>query len=207
MKKKIHLAFDLSWTMVLRPRCVCPVLGLPASSQHRHVRGGRRTAERGGFDMIFFADSTGIPDTWHWARSKIGAARRGWPRFEMSPWIATMAQVTPPSWFGLTYASTFTRIPSTRRGLHQFTRPHPHERPDRVQYHLSQRRADYPNDGYDELVDHNERYGSTEEFITCAGPCGYQRRYRCFRVGSKIRHGRRPAQSSRHQSRWQSSSR
>lgn len=107
MKKKIHLAFDLSWTTVETH------WRLPGSWVDRHhpnigmFEEVARTAERGGFDMIFFGDSTGIPDTWK--GSIEDAVRNGvaWPRFEMSPFIAMMSRVTSHLGFGLTYASTF----------------------------------------------------------------------------------------------------
>src|SRR5208337_4714686 len=122
-----------------------------------------RTAERGGFDMIFFGDSTGIPDTWE--GSIEDAVRHGvaWPRFEMSPWIATMARVTHHLGFGLTYASTFMHPFYTARLLNSLD----HITNGRIAFNVitSQRRADYANYGYDELVDHNERYDRLEEFI------------------------------------------
>ena len=45
-------------------------------------------AERGGIDMLFFGDGTGIPDTWE--QSMDAAIRYGiqWPRQDMSPFIA-----------------------------------------------------------------------------------------------------------------------
>ena len=64
MKKRIHLAFDLSWTLVETQ------WRIPGSWVDRHhpnigmFEEVARTAERGGFDMIFFGDSTGIPITW-----------------------------------------------------------------------------------------------------------------------------------------------
>src|SRR5258708_37084447 len=64
-------------------------------------------AERGLFDLIFFGDSTGIPNTWE--GSIDAAVRRGvaWPRLDMSPWITAMSRVTSRLGFGLTYATTF----------------------------------------------------------------------------------------------------
>jgi alkanesulfonate monooxygenase SsuD/methylene tetrahydromethanopterin reductase-like flavin-dependent oxidoreductase (luciferase family) len=64
MKKQIHLAFDLSWTSVETQ------WRNPGSWVDRHhpnigmFEEVARTAERGGIDMIFFGDSTGIPSTW-----------------------------------------------------------------------------------------------------------------------------------------------
>ena len=52
------------------------------------------------FDMIFFGDGSGIPNTWE---DGIDAAvRRGvaWPRLDMSPWITAMSRVRTMSALG-----------------------------------------------------------------------------------------------------------
>jgi FMN-dependent oxidoreductase (nitrilotriacetate monooxygenase family) len=163
MKKRIHLAFDLSWTQVESQ------WRKPGSWVDRHhpnigmFEEVARTAERGGFDMIFFGDSTGIPSTW--GDSIDDAVRYGvaWPRFEMSPWITAMSRVTSHLGFGLTYASTFMHPFYTARLLNSLD----HITNGRIAFNVitSQRRADYANYGYDELVDHNTRYERLEEFI------------------------------------------
>jgi alkanesulfonate monooxygenase SsuD/methylene tetrahydromethanopterin reductase-like flavin-dependent oxidoreductase (luciferase family) len=86
-----------------------------------------------------------------------------WPRFEMSPFIAMMSRVTSHLGFGLTYASTFMHPFYTARLLNSLD----HVTNGRIAFNVitSQRRADYANYGYDELVDHNERYDRLEEFI------------------------------------------
>lgn len=64
MKKQIHLAFDLSWTSV-ETQWRNP--GSWVDKHHPNIgmfEEVARTAERGGIDMIFFGDSTGIPITW-----------------------------------------------------------------------------------------------------------------------------------------------
>jgi len=64
-------------------------------------------AERGLLDFIFFGDGSGIPNTWG---GSIDAAVQwgiGWPRQDMSPFIAAMSRVTRHIGFGLTYSSTF----------------------------------------------------------------------------------------------------
>jgi FMN-dependent oxidoreductase (nitrilotriacetate monooxygenase family) len=163
MKKRIHLAFDFSWTQVETQ------WQIPGSWVDRHhpnigmFEEIARTAERGGFDMIFFGDSTGIPSTWE--DSIEDAVRYGvaWPRFEMSPWITAMSRVTSHLGFGLTYASTFMHPFYTARLLNSLD----HITNGRIAFNVitSQRRADYANYGYDELVDHNTRYDRLEEFI------------------------------------------
>jgi FMN-dependent oxidoreductase (nitrilotriacetate monooxygenase family) len=159
----MHLAFDLSWTMV---ETHWRLPGSWVDRQHPTIgmfEDVARVAERGGFDLIFFGDSTGIPDTWQ--GSIEDAVRYGvaWPRFEMSPWITAMSRVTSHLGFGLTYASTFMHPFYTARLLNSLD----HITGGRIAFNVitSQRRADYANYGYDELVDHNERYDRLEEFI------------------------------------------
>ncbi|MEO7405111.1 MAG: NtaA/DmoA family FMN-dependent monooxygenase, partial [Burkholderiales bacterium] len=163
MKKRIHLAFDFSWTQVETQ------WRIPGSWVDRHhpnigmFEEISRTAERGGFDMIFFGDSTGIPSTWE--DSIDDAVRYGvaWPRLDMSPWVTAMSRVTSHLGFGLTYASTFMHPFYTARLLNSLDLI----TNGRIAFNVitSQRRADYANYGYDELVDHETRYERLEEFI------------------------------------------
>jgi FMN-dependent oxidoreductase (nitrilotriacetate monooxygenase family) len=163
MKKPIHLAFDLSWTNVETH------WRLPGSWVDRHhpnigmFEEVARVAERGGFDMIFFGDGTGIPDTWQGSIEDAVSYGVAWPRFDMSPWITLMSRVTNHLGFGLTYASTFMHPFYTARLLNSLD----HVTNGRIAFNVitSQRRADYANYGYDELVDHNSRYDRLEEFI------------------------------------------
>jgi alkanesulfonate monooxygenase SsuD/methylene tetrahydromethanopterin reductase-like flavin-dependent oxidoreductase (luciferase family) len=122
-----------------------------------------RIAERGLFDMIFFGDGSGIPNTWEGGID--AAVRRGvaWPRLDMSPWITAMSRVTSHVSFGLTYASTFMHPFYFARLLNSLD----HITNGRIAFNVisSQRRSDYENHGYDELIDHGERYDRMEEFI------------------------------------------
>ena len=79
----------------------------PDLSQRRCYEEVARIAERGGIDMIFFGDGTGIPDTWQGSIEEAVRWGVGWPRHDMSPFIAAMSRVTNHVGFGLTYASTF----------------------------------------------------------------------------------------------------
>jgi len=107
MPKQMHLALDVSWTQVES------AWRIPGSWVGRHYpdvglfEDIARIAERGLFDMIFFGDGSGIPNTWEGGID--AAVRRGvaWPRLDMSPWITAMSRVTNHVGFGLTYASTF----------------------------------------------------------------------------------------------------
>ena len=159
----MHLAFDMSWTHV-ETRGACPAPGsagsYPDVGMFEEVA---RIAERGLFDMIFFGDSTGIPNTWE--DSIEDAVRWGvaWPRLDMSPWITAMSRVTSHVGFGLTYASTFMHPFYVARLLNSLD----HITNGRIAFNVitSQRRADAANYGFDELMEHGARYDRMEEFI------------------------------------------
>jgi FMN-dependent oxidoreductase (nitrilotriacetate monooxygenase family) len=163
MPKHMHLALDVSWTQVET------AWRLPGSWVGKHYpdvglfEDIARIAERGLFDMIFFGDGTGVPNVWE--EGIDAAVRRGvaWPRLDMSPWITAMSRVTSHVGFGLTYASTFMHPFYVARLLNSLD----HITNGRIAFNVisSQRRSDYQNYGFDELMDHNERYDRMEEFI------------------------------------------
>jgi alkanesulfonate monooxygenase SsuD/methylene tetrahydromethanopterin reductase-like flavin-dependent oxidoreductase (luciferase family) len=74
-----------------------------------------------------------------------------------------MSRVTSHVGFGLTYASTFMHPFYVARLLNSLD----HITNGRIAFNVisSQRRSDYENYGYDELIDHGERYDRMEEFI------------------------------------------
>ena len=162
-KPRMHLALDFSWTQVETD------WRQPASWVNRHYpdvglfEDLARIAERGMFDLIFFGDSTGIPDTWE--GSIEAAVRRGvaWPRLDMSPWIVAMSRVTSHIGFGLTYASTFMHPFYVARLMNSLD----HITNGRIAFNVitSQRGADARNYGFDQLMEHGRRYDRMEEFI------------------------------------------
>jgi FMN-dependent oxidoreductase (nitrilotriacetate monooxygenase family) len=159
----MHLAFDLSFTHLDgRWRT-------PGSWSHMKFPDPRmyedlaRIAERGCIDMLFFGDGTGIPSTW---QDSIEVAARwgiGWPRQDMSPYIARMAAVTQHVGFCLTYATTFMPPFYVARLLNSLD----HITNGRIAFNVitSTRRADAANYGFDELMEHDLRYDRMEEFI------------------------------------------
>jgi FMN-dependent oxidoreductase (nitrilotriacetate monooxygenase family) len=159
----MHLAIDMSWTMVET------AWRAPGSRVGRHYpdvglfEDIARIAERGLFDLIFFGDSTGIPNTYE--GSIEAAVRRGvaWPRLDMSPWITAMSRVTSHLGFGLTYASTFMHPYYVARLLNSLD----HITNGRIAFNVitSQRRADAENYGFDELMEHGRRYDRMDEFM------------------------------------------
>jgi FMN-dependent oxidoreductase (nitrilotriacetate monooxygenase family) len=163
MKAKMHLGYDLSWTH-LEGRW-----RLPGSWSHTTYPDLNmfvdvaRLAERGLLDFVFFGDGTGIPSTWRGSIEDAVKYGVGWPRQDMSPYIAVMAQATQHVGFGLTYSSTFMHPFYVARLLNSLD----HVTNGRVAFNViaSTRRADAANYGFDELMEHDQRYERMEEFM------------------------------------------
>jgi FMN-dependent oxidoreductase (nitrilotriacetate monooxygenase family) len=163
MKKQMHLMLDASWTQVET------TWRLPGSRLDRHYPDVglfeeiARIAERGLFDMIFFGDSTGIPNTWKGSIADATTWGVAWPRMDMSPWIVAMSRVTSHVGFGLTYATTFMHPFYVARLLNSLD----HITNGRLGFNVitSQRKADAENYGFDELMEHNQRYDRMDEFM------------------------------------------
>jgi FMN-dependent oxidoreductase (nitrilotriacetate monooxygenase family) len=163
MKPQMHLAIDVSWTQVET------TWREPGARVGRHYpdvglfEDIARVAERGLIDLIFFGDSTGIPNTWK--DSIDDAVRYGvaWPRLDMSPWITAMSRVTKHVGFGLTYATTFMHPFYVARLLNSLD----HITDGRIAFNVitSQRKADAQNYGFDELMEHGQRYDRMDEFM------------------------------------------
>jgi long-chain alkane monooxygenase len=162
-KAKMHLGYDLSWSH-LEGRW-----RLPGSWSHttfpdiRVYAEAARIAERGLLDFIFFDDGSGIPSTWQGKRDDAVKWGVGWPRHDMSPYIAVMSQHTKHIGFGLTYSSTFMHPFYVARLLNALD----HVTNGRIAFNVitSTRRADAANYGFDELMDHSQRYDRMEEFV------------------------------------------
>lgn len=163
MPKRMHLAFDLSY-IHMEGRWRMP--GAWAGGRYPDVtlfEEIARIAERGLLDMLFSGDGTGVPSTW--AKSRDAAVRWGvsWPRQDLSPYAVAMSRVTKHLGFGVTYSTTFTHPYFLARMFNSLD----HVTGGRIAFNVitSTRRSDYANYGYDDLVNHDERYDRMEEYI------------------------------------------
>jgi FMN-dependent oxidoreductase (nitrilotriacetate monooxygenase family) len=159
----MHLALDLSFSHT-EGRWAMP--GSFIGREFPDVRAYMelaQMADRGGIDLLFFGDGSGIPSTWQGSRD--GAVEWGiqWPRHDMSPVIAAMSTVTQRVGFGLTYSSTFMHPFYVARLLNSLD----HVTAGRIAFNVvaSTRLADAQNYGYDQLLAHELRYERMEEFI------------------------------------------
>jgi len=159
----MHTAFDLSFAHT-EGRWARPGswVGAPFPDV-RVYQEIARTAERAGVDMLFFGDGSGIPDTW---RGSMDAALEWgiqWPRQDMAPVVASLATVTDRIGFGLTYSSTYHHPFTVARLLNSLD----HVSRGRIAFNVvaSARGADAANYGFDERMDHDERYDRMAEFM------------------------------------------
>ncbi|MFT4286922.1 NtaA/DmoA family FMN-dependent monooxygenase [Nocardioides sp.] len=122
-----------------------------------------QVADRGGIDLLFFGDGSGIPSTWQGSIDAAVAWGVQWPRHDMSPVIAAMSTVTERVGFGLTYSSTFMHPFYVARLLNSLD----HVTGGRIAFNVvaSTRLADAQNYGFDQLMEHDRRYERMEEFI------------------------------------------
>src|ERR1700761_417608 len=163
MKEQMHLAFDLSWTH-LQGRWRLPGswtgVGYPDITIFQEIAS---IAERGCIDMMFFGDGTGIPSTWRGSPEEAVRWGIGWPRQDMSPYIAILSQQVKHVGFGITYSSTFMHPFYVARLMNSLD----HVTKGRIAFNVvaSTRRADAANYGFDELMEHDLRYERMEEFI------------------------------------------
>jgi FMN-dependent oxidoreductase (nitrilotriacetate monooxygenase family) len=160
---ELHLAVDLSFTHTDSRWRLPGAWANRAFPDLKMFEEFARIAERGMLDLLFFGDGTGIPDTFE--GSLDGAVRWGvqWPRQDMSPYIAALAQVTDHIGFGLTYSSTFMQPFYVARLLNSLD----HVTGGRIAFNViaSSRLADAANYGFEALMDHDRRYERMEEFV------------------------------------------
>jgi FMN-dependent oxidoreductase (nitrilotriacetate monooxygenase family) len=163
MPKRMHLAFDLSYIHMdgrWRMPGAWPGRTYPDVTMFEEIA---RIAERGKLDMLFSGDGTGVPSTWQGSRD--AAVRWGvsWPRQDLAPLSVAMSRVTRHLGFGVTYSTTFMHPYYLARLFNSLD----HVTGGRIAFNVitSTRRSDYANYGYDDLVDHDERYDRMEEFI------------------------------------------
>jgi FMN-dependent oxidoreductase (nitrilotriacetate monooxygenase family) len=163
MKPKMKLAFDLSWTHVDgRWRTPGSWTGrtYPSLDIFKEVAS---IAERGRIDLIFFGDNAGAHDTWRGSVEETVRWGVGFPRLDVSPYIAVLAQHTKNVGFGLTYSSTYLPPYYVAR----LTNSLDHITNGRMAFNVvaSTSRGGAANYGFDELMEHNSRYDRMEEFI------------------------------------------
>ena len=163
----IHLAADLSflhtdylWRMPGSWR------GYPYYGTSEFYEDIARIAARGVMDMLFFGDTGGTSEDYggnHEAVVRYGAK---WPRHDMTPMIPLMARVADGVGFALTLSTTYHHPFHCARVFNALD----HVTRGRIAWNAvtSAYKNEAANYGFDELMDHDERYVRAQEFLQVA---------------------------------------
>jgi FMN-dependent oxidoreductase (nitrilotriacetate monooxygenase family) len=122
-----------------------------------------RIAQRGCMDMLFFGDTGGTPEDFggsHEAPVRFGAK---WPRHDMAPMIPLMAKAAPNVGFAITMSTTYHHPFYVARFFNALD----HVTRGRIAWNVvtSAYKNEAANYGFEEMMDHDERYVRAEEFV------------------------------------------
>ncbi|MCD2198651.1 LLM class flavin-dependent oxidoreductase [Halobacterium sp. KA-4] len=141
---------------------------LPGDQSHRyHDRDYwtdvARTAERGGFDAVFFADVRGIYDIYGDSRETAVEKAVQTPSNDPAYLIPAMAEVTDNLGFAITKSTSYNHPYQLAREFSTLD----HVTDGRVAFNIvtSYLESAADNLGYDDRMDHDERYDRADEFM------------------------------------------
>lgn len=163
----IHLAADISFLHTdYLWRMPGSWVGYPYYGTSEFYEDIARMAERGVMDMLFFGDTGGTPEDFggsHEAVVKYGAK---WPRHDMTPMIPLMAKVAPGVGFALTMSTTYHHPFHCARVFNALD----HVTRGRIAWNAvtSAYKNEAANYGFDEMMEHDERYERAQEFLAVA---------------------------------------
>ena len=163
----IHLAADLSHihTDYLWRSEGCWE-GYPYYGQPEMYEDCARIASRGVFDLVFFGDSANTSENHggtHHAAVQYGMR---WPKNDMMPLIPLMARAAPGVGFGLTMSTTYQHPFHVARLFNSLD----HITKGRMAWNAvtSAYKNEAANWGYEEMIDHDERYVRAREHMSVA---------------------------------------
>jgi len=141
---------------------------LPGDQSHRYAdreywTDVARTAERGGFDAVFFADVRGIYDVYGDSRETAVEKAVQTPSNDPTYLIPAMAEVTDDLGFAVTKSTSYNHPYQLAREFSTLD----HLTDGRVAFNIvtSYLESAADNLGYDDRMDHDERYDRADEFM------------------------------------------
>ena len=163
----IHLAADLSFLHTdYMWRMPGSWVGYDYYSTSEFYEDIARIAQRGVMDMLFFGDTGGTPEDYggnHEAGVRYGAK---WPRHDMAPMIPLMAKAAPGVGFAITMSTTYHHPFYVARFFNALD----HVTRGRIAWNAvtSAYKNEAANYGFDEMMEHDERYERAQEFLEVA---------------------------------------
>jgi len=163
----IHLAADISFLHTdYLWRMPGSWIGYPYYGTSEFYEDIARIAARGVMDMLFFGDTGGTSEDYggnHEAVVRYGAK---WPRHDMTPMIPLMAKAAPGVGFALTLSTTYHHPFHCARVFNALD----HVTRGRIAWNAvtSAYKNEAANYGFDEMMEHDERYVRAQEFLDVA---------------------------------------
>ena len=163
----IHLAADLSFLHTdYLWRMPGSWIGYPYYGTSEFYEDIARIAERGVMDMLFFGDTGGTSEDYggnHEAVVRYGAK---WPRHDMTPMIPLMAKAASGVGFALTLSTTYHHPFHCARVFNALD----HVTRGRIAWNAvtSAYKNEAANYGFDDMMEHDERYVRAQEFLDVA---------------------------------------
>jgi FMN-dependent oxidoreductase (nitrilotriacetate monooxygenase family) len=163
----IHLAADISFLHTdYLWRMPGSWIGYPYYGTSEFYEDIARIAERGVMDMLFFGDTGGTSEDYggnHEAVVRYGAK---WPRHDMTPMIPLMAKAAPGVGFALTLSTTYHHPFHCARVFNALD----HVTRGRIAWNAvtSAYKNEAANYGFDDMMEHDERYVRAQEFLEVA---------------------------------------
>ncbi len=166
-RETIHLAADISFIHTdFLWRMPGSWVGYPYYSTSDFYEDIARIAARGKMDMLFFGDNGGTSEDYggnHHAVVRLGAK---WPRHDMTPMIPLLARVASGVGFALTMSTTYHHpfhVARIFNALDHVTR-------GRIGWNVvtSAYKGEAANWGFDDMMDHDERYVRAQEYLQVA---------------------------------------
>jgi FMN-dependent oxidoreductase (nitrilotriacetate monooxygenase family) len=165
--ESIHLAADISFLHTdYLWRLPGSWIGYPYYSSSEFYEDLARIAERGVMDMLFFGDTGGTPEDYGGDHRAVVERGAKWPRHDMSPMIPLMSKSASGVGFALTLSTTYYHPFHCARLFNALD----HVTRGRIAWNAvtSAYKNEAANYGFDEMMEHDERYVRAEEFLKVA---------------------------------------
>jgi FMN-dependent oxidoreductase (nitrilotriacetate monooxygenase family) len=163
----IHLAADISFLHTdYLWRMPGSWIGYPYYGSSEFYEDLARVAERGVMDMLFFGDTGGTSEDYGGSHEAVVRFGAKWPRHDMTPMIPLMAKAAPGVGFALTMSTTYHHPFHCARLFNALD----HVTRGRIAWNAvtSAYKNEAANYGFDEMMDHDERYVRAHEFLDVA---------------------------------------
>lgn len=166
-RETIHLAADLSFLHTdFLWRMPGSWVGYPYYSSSEFYEDIAKTAQQGRFDLLFFGDTGGTSEDFGGNHDAVVRNGVKWPRHDMTAMIPILARLTEGVGYALTMSTTYHHPFHCARTFNALD----HVTKGRIAWNAvtSAYKWEAMNWGFEEMMDHDERYRRAQEFLQVA---------------------------------------